>query len=133
MRVVTQHTHTYFAVDGTSFTNEKKCTEYEARLHNHLWYCLIKKYTNKQLMEVSCWRLYHLWETSQEKYEVPGFMNAGGYYTSTEQHDNTIAFLRDVELTDAVQFLVERREFSRYRDFRIEKILFAELSATKGT
>ena len=119
--------YSYLAIDSTTFDSEKECAAYEARLPEHLKWCLQQKYSAEQLREVATFELGYTSEWTTEEYESPAFLKAGGYYTEYHSSD-TILEIVTGELSDVVTYAFKTRWSKHYNKF-IRKIKITDLTS----
>ena len=125
MKISTIQIYEYLALDGRAFNSREDCLKHESELPDHLYICLVNKYNEQQLKTVNCWSVLELWETIDKEYEYPSFFHDGRWITVTNTHTRIIGSLKDVDMSQAVQWLVQNQFFSRSKTYAIKSLTFA--------
>ena len=114
MKVLIKQTKTYQALDGEVFQSEKDCLNYESALPRHLMWCLFHRANNKMLSDetILIWEASYAVHYSQDVYEQPGFLRAGGYYTENTSRNVHLGYFRGA-YTDVIAHCVNLPQFWR--------------------
>jgi hypothetical protein len=112
MKILIKQTKTYQALDGEVFQSEQDCLNYEAALPRHLLWCLFHKVESKMLCDdtIQIWEASYTVHYSQEVYEEPGFLRAGGYNIENVSNNVHLGYFRGA-YTEVISHCVNLPKF----------------------